>query len=80
MSFAWDADRATSRITITAYDAEAVTRLAGSPSHSHTTSGGHRTLDVLHIATAVHLGAERFLTFDVRQKSLAKHEGLLTPL
>jgi predicted nucleic acid-binding protein len=80
MRFAWDVDRAEGIISITSYDAEAVTLLAGSLSHSHTANGGHRTLDVLHIATAVHLGAKRFLTFDTRQKVLARHAGLKTPL
>lgn len=42
--------------------------------------GGHRTLDILHVATARHLAARDFLTFDARQKKLAKAIGLRTPL
>jgi predicted nucleic acid-binding protein len=30
----------------------------------------------LHVATALHLGAEEFLTFDANQKRLAVAEGL----
>lgn len=37
---------------------------------------GLRTLDILHVASAVLLRAERFLTFDQRQERLAKAEGL----
>jgi len=37
-------------------------------------------LDVLHVATAVHLGADEFLTFDARQRELAEHAGLHVPL
>ena len=34
------------------------------------------TLDTLHIASALELGAERFWTFDVRQAKLARAVGL----
>lgn len=39
---------------------------------------GVRTLDSLHVALALRLGAERFWTFDDRQAKLAKAEGLKT--
>jgi predicted nucleic acid-binding protein len=39
---------------------------------------GTRTLDTLHVACALELGAECFLTFDDRQKKLAKAAGLKT--
>lgn len=39
---------------------------------------GNRTLDTLHVASALVLGAERFWTFDGRQASLAKAAGLRT--
>jgi predicted nucleic acid-binding protein len=35
-----------------------------------------RTLDTLHVACALELKADRFLTFDDRQKKLAKTQGL----
>ncbi len=43
----------------------------------YTRRGGHRSLDILHVATALHLGATEFLTFDVNQKELAAAEGLV---
>jgi predicted nucleic acid-binding protein len=46
----------------------------------YTAAGGHRSFDILHVATALHLGAKELLTFDVNQKKLAKAEGLKTPL
>lgn len=49
-------------------------------SHKHTWTGGHRGYDILHVATAIHLGARDFLTFDGRQKQLAEAEGLRVPL
>jgi predicted nucleic acid-binding protein len=42
-------------------------------------SQGHRVFDILHIATALHLGAAEFLTFDAHQKQLAGAEGLHVP-
>lgn len=40
---------------------------------------GARTLDLLHVACAVVLQADRFLSFDHNQEKLAKIEGLKTP-
>lgn len=42
----------------------------------HTAKGGHRGFDILHVATALELGAKEFLTFDSRQTVLAKAVGL----
>jgi len=39
---------------------------------------GVRTLDTLHVAAALQLKAERFWTFDERQKKLARAAGLKT--
>ena len=39
---------------------------------------GVRTLDTLHVACALELKAERFWTFDDRQKKLARAQGLKT--
>ena len=39
---------------------------------------GLRTLDTLHVASALELKAERFWTFDDRQKKLARAVGLKT--
>lgn len=53
-----------------------VHRIGGELSSKHTLAEGHRLADLLHVATALHLGAEAFLTFDSRQKKLAEAEGL----
>jgi predicted nucleic acid-binding protein len=37
---------------------------------------GHRLLDILHVATAKALGAVEFLSFDEKQRRLARAEGL----
>ncbi len=42
----------------------------------YATRVGLRTLDTLHIASALELGAERFWTFDERQAKLARAVGL----
>jgi predicted nucleic acid-binding protein len=50
-------------------------------STQHTTTLGTRTLDVLHVASAVTLEAKRFVSYDDRQAALANAVGLrvLTP-
>lgn len=45
-------------------------------SRSRTVKLGTRTLDVLHVAIALSLGATHFWTYDARQRDLAKAEGL----
>ena len=45
-------------------------------SAQHTSSYGHRALDILHVATALYLGAQEFLTFDIKQSRLAHEAGL----
>jgi predicted nucleic acid-binding protein len=47
-------------------------------SREHTPELNVRTLDVLHVATAITLGAKTFLTFDQRQAKLARAVGLRT--
>jgi predicted nucleic acid-binding protein len=53
-----------------------VYRLAETLSTRHTMAGGHRSFDILHVATALHLGAREFLTFDANQRKLAAAEKL----
>jgi predicted nucleic acid-binding protein len=43
---------------------------------SHFTQRGHPLADILHVATALHLGVKEFLTFDANQKLLAEAEGM----
>ena len=45
-------------------------------SAQHTGTGGYRGFDILHVATALELGAKVFLTFDGNQTALAKAVGL----
>lgn len=49
-------------------------------SKARTFGGGHRSFDLLHVATALELGAKDFLSFDANQIRLAAAEGLQTPL
>ena len=53
---------------------------AESLSSAHTLAAGHRLADILHVATALHLGVGEFLTFDANQKKLAEAEGIVVPL
>ena len=45
-------------------------------SREHTPSLGCRSLDILHVASALELALPNFLTFDLRQKKLAKAVGM----
>ena len=54
----------------------ATLRRARELSRAHTPALGCRTLDVLHVATAIELGPRHFVTFDSRQGQLAKAAGL----
>jgi predicted nucleic acid-binding protein len=53
-----------------------VINIAERISAQHTMGGGHRFLDVLHVATAKYLGATEFLSFDANQRLLAVAEGI----
>jgi predicted nucleic acid-binding protein len=61
-------------------DWDDVLQIAERVSDKHTPREGHRSFDVLHVATALHFGVQEFLTFDAEQKRLAKTEGLKVPL
>ena len=67
-------------LTTTPVDWPAVHQRAEALSSAHTLAGGHRLADILHVATALHLGAGEFLTFDTNQKKLAEAEGLMVPV
>lgn len=49
---------------------------AGELSRRYTPELGTRSLDVLHVASALELGLRRFVTFDARQHQLAGKVGL----
>lgn len=54
----------------------AVLKRAADLSRVHTPALGTRSLDVLHVASALELGLKRFVTFDERQAQLAVATGL----
>jgi len=56
-----------------------IASLADRLSARHTPKEGTRGFDILHVATALHLGARKFLTFDAGQKRMAMAEGLKVP-
>lgn len=55
---------------------EKLVREAESLAEHHTPVIGARSLDILHVAAALVLGATEFCTFDTRQGKLAKAAGL----
>ena len=72
----FEADLANGVAVLTPCNFQDVLRRADELSARHTISGGHRSFDVLHVATALHLDAEEFLTFDANQRKLASAEKL----
>jgi hypothetical protein len=58
------------------YIAVIVEQKAQELSARHSKVIGCRTLDILHVAAAIVLGAQDFVTFDARQGTLAKLAGL----
>ena len=54
----------------------ATLKQAGEISREHTSRLGCRTLDVIHVATAIQLGLRDFVTFDRRQQQLVQAVGL----
>jgi predicted nucleic acid-binding protein len=56
----------------------ATLRRAADLSRTYTPKLGCRSLDVLHVATALELGLRDFVTFDVRQRHVARAVGLKT--
>lgn len=74
------ADLASGTIEVVPVDWTEAHSLAEILSAKYTESGGHRFADLLHVATALHLGAEQFLTFDTNQRKIARAEGMKTPV
>ena len=73
---AFEQDIATGRWQRPAYTAAAVEQKADELSAGHSATLGCRTLDIIHVAAALVLGAKEFVTFDTRQGALAKQVGL----
>ena len=74
------ADLRSEAVEIVAVDWADVHGIAERLSAVHTPANGHRFADILHVATAIHLGSETFLTFDENQKRLAQAEGMTVDL
>ena len=53
-----------------------VLRAAEKLGANHNETIGCRSADLFHIAAAVQLGCEQFLTFDIKQTTMAKAAGL----
>lgn len=62
------------RVVVVAWDA--VWMRCRSLSDAHAAATGCRTLDALHVACALHLGAEELVTGDARQSALGRKAGL----
>jgi len=73
---AFEQDIATGSWQRPAYTAATVEQKANELSASHSAVLGCRTLDIIHVAAALVLGAKEFVTFDGRQGALAKQIGL----
>lgn len=54
--------------------------IAEALSATYTMKGGHRSMDIIPLATAKHLGVKHFLSFDGNQKKLAVAEGSKVPV
>jgi predicted nucleic acid-binding protein len=70
------ADIRGSVLLLVACDWAAVHSEAERLSAKHTGKRGHRSMDVLHVASALCLGAKDFLTFDQNQAKLGTAAGL----
>ena len=75
----FDANVAAGVFVFTEVDWADAYSLAERLSAAHTRKEGYRTLDVLHVATAVQLKATLFLTLDGPQAALARAAGLKVP-
>lgn len=76
----WEPDVAVGLCRLLPFDMDTVLRLSRVLSSQRTAQGGHRTLGIFHVAAAAQLGAKRLLTFDDRQRRLARYAGLEAPL
>jgi len=73
---AFEADLRTGHLQLAGCDLAAVVAEAARLAERHTISGGHRSFDILHVATARVLKATMLLTFDANQRKLAAGVGL----
>ncbi|MBI5766758.1 MAG: type II toxin-antitoxin system VapC family toxin [Verrucomicrobia bacterium] len=68
---AFEADLKSGHLQQASGDLKAIVFEAARLSELHTVSGGHRSFDILHVATARLLKATTFLSFDANQRRLA---------
>jgi predicted nucleic acid-binding protein len=73
---AFEQDVAAGRWQRPAYAPSAIEKKADELSASYSATLGCRTLDIIHVAAALVIGAKEFVTFDARQGALAKRVGL----
>ena len=73
---ALDDDCAQGRVVLADISWGVALRLADEISRKRTPALACRTLDILHVASAVTLNCRHFLTFDARQRKLAEATGL----
>ena len=73
---AFDEDILSGRWKTPEYKEATVWKFARDLCDRHAETIGCRTLDVLHVAVALSLGVKTFVTFDERQRAVAKLEGL----
>jgi predicted nucleic acid-binding protein len=73
---ALEQDITTGRWRHPTYTVSAVEQKAEELSAGHSATLGCRTLDIIHVAAALVIGARDFVTFDGRQGALAKQLGL----
>jgi predicted nucleic acid-binding protein len=71
-----EADIASGFLVLTPVASEELHQKARQLSDRHTPTLGTRSLDLLHIAAALVLGAREFFSFDDRQRKAAASEGL----
>jgi hypothetical protein len=73
---AFDLDIAASRWQRPVYSVPDVELKAETLSANHSATLGCRTLDIIHVAAALAVGAKEFVTFDARQAAVATRAGL----
>lgn len=73
---AFEADLKLGMLRVASCDLLAVLSEAERLSERHTSRGGHRAFDILHVASASVLKAAAFLTFDQNQRKLAETAGI----
>ncbi len=76
MQAAFDADCSAGRLLAVNCNLAEVLTEAMRLSAAHTPTNGNRAFDILHVSAALVMSADRFLSFDENQRSLATRAGL----